>query len=177
MEQHVETDRVLLVPPSMDLVDEVCNAIIESQNELSEFLPWVKGAIAEPEQNMKDAIANFESFSDELRYFISDKESKNIVGAIGLIIRDKEVPFFEIGYWIKTSETGKGFISEALSALENHAFSNLKARRIEIRAAETNLKSRSVAERAGYKLDGTFHNDKCLPSGELSNTVVYSKCQ
>ena len=172
----MESDRVVLLPPSMDLIDKVHEAILESQNELSVYLPWVQGALADPEKNMKDAIEKYESFQSELRHFIFDKHSGQVVGAAGLMIIDKDVPFFEIGYWVRTSYAGKGYISESVKLLENHAFHKLDAKRIEIRAAEQNSKSRTVAERLGYQLDATFMNDHRLPSGELSNTVVYSKC-
>ena len=49
------------------------------------------------------------------------------------------------------------------------------ANRIEITAASTNQNSRSVAERCVYQLDGTLANARRLPSGELSDTVIYSK--
>ncbi|RLV61761.1 N-acetyltransferase [Parashewanella curva] len=173
----METERISLIPPSMDLVEDVHAAIVESQKELSEFSPWVQNVIAEPESSMHEAIANFHSLSNELRYFIADKQSKKIIGAVGLTIRDKSVPFFEIGYWLRTSETGKELMTEAVFALENHAFTNLKARRLEIRTAETNLKSRSVAERCNYQFEDVLNDDTCSPSGERSNTVVYRKCK
>ncbi|NOH86014.1 GNAT family N-acetyltransferase [Vibrio sp. 03-59-1] len=173
----MESNRIKLVPPSMELAPQMLAAIQESQEELSVFLPWVPYALTTEDsvKNTQDAIVNFEQFEGELRFSIIDKESDILVGAIGLIIRDKTVPYFEIGYWLRTAYVGKGFITEAVKLIEVYAFSELKANRVEIRAADINYKSRSVAERCGYILEGIFMSDRLLPSGELSNTAVYGK--
>ncbi|MCF7482997.1 GNAT family N-acetyltransferase [Vibrio sp. J1-1] len=173
----METERLKLRPPSMKLQPLMLEAIKESESELSEYLPWVPYALTEEEsiENTKLAMSNFDNFEGELRYSLLEKHSGRFVGAIGLIIRDKGVPFFEIGYWLRSSCAGFGFMTEAVQAVEEYAFRDLKANRVEIKAAEGNSKSRRVAERCGYKLEGTLHNDRRLPSGQLSNTVVYAK--
>ncbi|MCW8330145.1 GNAT family N-acetyltransferase [Photobacterium sp. SDRW27] len=173
----MENSRIKLVPPSMERAPSMLEAIIESEVELRQYLPWVDSSLTEADSisNTEKAIENFESFTGELRYSIIRKSDDHFLGAIGLMIRDKAVPFFEIGYWIRTSETGKGYVSEAVSLIEEYAFNECKARRIEITAASTNFKSRSVAERCGYQLDTVFANAHRLPSGELSDTAVYSK--
>ncbi|MGF1763226.1 GNAT family N-acetyltransferase [Aliivibrio kagoshimensis] len=173
----METERLKLVPPSMDLQPQLLEAIVESQSELSVYLPWVPYALTEEEsiEEMKRAINNFENFEGELRHLIIEKCSGRLVGAIGLIIRDKSVPFFEIGYWLRSSCVGLGYMTEALNRLEEKAFVELKANRVEIKAAEENIKSWSIAKRCGYAFEGTLRNDRRLPSGELNNTVVYAK--
>lgn len=173
----MENERIKLVPPSMDLAPKMLEAIRESKEELSVFLPWVPYALNEEDslKNMREAIANYECFEGELRLPIIEKASGRLIGAIGLIIRDKSVPYFEIGYWLRTSEVGKGYITEAVTLLESYVFNELKANRVEIRAADINDKSRAVAKRCGYTLEATLVNERRLPSGELSNTVVYSK--
>ncbi|WP_076415358.1 GNAT family N-acetyltransferase [Shewanella sp. UCD-KL12] len=173
----MQTERLKLMPPSMDLQPLMLEAIRESKSELSVYLPWVPYALTEAEsiENTKQAMSNFKNFEGELRYSIVEKHSDRLIGAIGLIIRDKSIPFFEIGYWLRSSFVGSGFIVEAVKALENYAFLKLKANRLEIKAAEENLKSRAVAERCGYQFEGMLRNDRRLPSGELSNTAIYAK--
>lgn len=173
----MENSRIKLVPPSLERSQSMLEAIVESELELRQFLPWVDYALTESDSisNTKDAIDNFESFTGELRYSIIRKSDGYFLGAVGLIIRDKSVPFFEIGYWLRSSETGKGYITEAVALLESYAFNECAAKRIEITAASANKNSRAVAERCGYQLDGILSNARRLPSGELSDTVIYSK--
>ena len=173
----METDRLKLLPPSLVHQPLMLEAIIESQEELAVYLPWVPHALTEAEsiEQTKKAINNFENFEGELRYSIVEKSTGHFLGAIGLIILDKSVPSFEIGYWLRSSSVGYGFISEALRSIELYAFNELNANRLEIKAAENNWKSRMVAERSGYVLEGVLRNARRLPSGDLSGTAVYSK--
>lgn len=173
----METERLNLVSPSMELHPQILKALRESRDELGEFLPWVPFSLTEEEsiENTKQAISNFEKFEGELRYSLMDKNSGKLVGVIGLVIRDKEVPYFEIGYWLRSSFVGFGYMSEAVRALEIYAFTELHAHRVEIRTAEENLKSRAVAERCGYFHEATLCNTRRLPSGELTSTLVYVK--
>jgi RimJ/RimL family protein N-acetyltransferase len=173
----MESSRLKLHPPSMKHQPLMLAAIQESQAELGEFLPWVRFSLTEEESinNAEKAISNFKKFEGELRYSILDKTSGNFIGAIGLIIRDKEIPTFEIGYWLRSSYVGQGYITEAVKLVEEYAFNELKAKRVEIRASDRNVKSYSVAERCGYQYEGKLHNHRMLPNGEIGHTVVYAK--
>jgi len=159
----------------MQLVAKTRCAIEESEAELSQYLAWVASSLAEPEQNMQTAIENFKALENEIRFHILDKASSKVVGTTSLLVRDVEVPFYEIGYWVRTSCAGNGYIAEAVSLVEQYAFTDLGAKRVEIRAAACNVKSRAVAERAGYLFEAELVNERRLPSGELVNTVVYAK--
>lgn len=176
-EMSMESHRLKLLPPSMALQPQMRQAIQESQQELGVYLPWVPYALTEEEsiEHTQQAMDNFANFEGELRFSIIEKETDTLVGAIGLIIRDKSVPFYEIGYWLRNQSVGRGYVTEAVGLVERYAFEELKARRVEIKAAEGNQKSRAVAERCGYRLEATLRNERRLPSGELSNTVVYAK--
>ena len=120
----MENSRIKLVPPSMEHAHLMLEAIVESEQELRQYLPWVDHTLTESDSisNTQEAIENFENFTGELRYSIIRKSDSHFLGAVGLLIRDKSVPFFEIGYWLRTSETGKGYMSEAVALLDSYAF-------------------------------------------------------
>lgn len=121
--------------------------------------------------NADQAMVNFENFEGELRFSIFEKESNIVIGAIGLIIVDKDIPYFETGYWLRTSSVGNGYITEAVKLVEEYAFKELKAKRVEIKTSDKNVKSYSAAERSGYLYEGKLINHRKLPSGEIGNTV------
>ncbi|MFM2485714.1 GNAT family N-acetyltransferase [Celerinatantimonas yamalensis] len=173
----MESNRLNFAAPSLAHQPLMLAAIRESQTDLAQFLPWVASALSEEESvnSTQQAIENFNNFEGELRFSLFDKASGHFVGAIGLILRNKDIPYFEIGYWLKSSCVGMGYMTEAVKTLEDYAFNDLNAKRVEIKAAEGNLKSRAVAERCGYEFEGKHCNDRILPSGELSSTVVYAK--
>jgi RimJ/RimL family protein N-acetyltransferase len=173
----LESPRIRLVPLSLDLVTEIWEAFEESRRELSVFLSWpvLLQSREDVQKHIEKAIHDFETFEEELRFAILDQASHRFVGMIGLIIREKSVPFFEIGYWLRTSAAGKGYMTEAVHLLEGYAFGALKANRVEIRAAHANHKSCAVAKRCGYVWEAELANSRRLPSGELANTVIYRK--
>lgn len=173
----MESDRIKLVAPSMEYQPLMLEAIQESQEELGQFLPWVPYALTEETsiKNTQQSIENFKNFEDELRYLIFDKALDHFIGVISLRIRDKAIPFFEIGYWLRSSCVGSGYMTEAVKLIEQYAFNDLNAKRLEIQTAEANLKSRAIAERCGYQYEGTLLNDRILPSGEVASSAFYAK--
>jgi RimJ/RimL family protein N-acetyltransferase len=87
---------------------------------------------------------------------------------------DWAVPRFEIGYWVRRSCKGKGYVTEAVQALVQLAFKKLGAERVEIHCSHLNEPSQRVAERCGFALEGRLRNHKREPDGELRDTLVYA---
>jgi RimJ/RimL family protein N-acetyltransferase len=87
---------------------------------------------------------------------------------------DWSIPKFEIGYWCRQKYTGKGYITESVRGLTVFAFKILEAKRVEIRCDQRNMRSRKVAERLGYRLEGTLRNNRLAVDNRLENTCVYS---
>ncbi len=65
-------------------------------------------------------------------------------------LRVDEAPELEVGYWCRTSLAGRGYTSEAVAVVVEHAFDQLGARAIRLRVSEHNLASRRIAERLGF---------------------------
>ncbi len=173
----IESERLFFAKPAMEHQPLMFVALKRSRNELKEFLPWAAHEQTEQEsvENCEQAIENFNNFEKELRFTILSKETNEFVGVIGLIIRDKSIPFFEIGYWLDSEETGKGYVTEAVKRIEQYAFEELNAKRLEIKVAVDNLKSIAVAERCGYPFEGKLVNNRILPNGQISSTVIFAK--
>jgi RimJ/RimL family protein N-acetyltransferase len=88
---------------------------------------------------------------------------------------DWKVPKFEIGYWLRTPYCGKGLMTEAVNAVTAFAMQTLQAARVEVRCDAKNDRSRRVAERAGFQLEGILRNDERDHRGETRSTCVFSK--
>ena len=173
----MKNERIVLASPSIEQAEKILEAVLESKNELSKFMPWIPHAltIEDTVSNTERAISNYFNFENELRFVIMENSSERLLGIISLIISDKSVPYFEIGYWLRTIETGNGYVTDAVKLLESYAFNELKAKRVAIKTAKSNLKSQAVAERSGYELEAVLANARRLPSGELDSTFIYSK--
>lgn len=174
---QIETERLILRAPHKVGDGEIVNqAIIDSLYELK---PWLLFAqelptVEETEINLREAYINFlkrESF----RFLIFDKDTNDFIGVTSFDNIYWDIPKSEIGYWINTSYSGKGYMTEAVKELVDYGLDSLNFRRIEIRCESTNYKSRAIPERLGFVLEGTLRNeDLSADRRELTDTCVYS---
>src|SRR5439155_19931986 len=87
---------------------------------------------------------------------------------------DWELGRLEIGYWVRATEEGRGYVGGAVRLVTRCAFESLGARRVEIRCDEHNARSRLVAERQGFVREASLRNDRRNEAGELRNTLVFA---
>jgi RimJ/RimL family protein N-acetyltransferase len=98
-----------------------------------------------------------------------------LVGSVGLHRTDWAVPRTEVGYWLRSTATGRGYATEGVLALTQWALADLGATRVELVTDERNAASRAVAERCGFVLEGTHRNVMHGPQGGLRHSCVYAR--
>jgi len=175
----IETSRLLLRNFRLEDAPALHTALVESIGELRKhlwFLPWVaeEPTIQSAEVRCRKAEANFILRAD-LPYLAFEKATGRLVASVGLHRTEWDLPKTEVGYWVRSTETGKGFASEGVVALTAWALNELGAKRVELVADENNMGSRAVAERCGFQLEGVLHNVMRAPDGGLRNSCIYAK--
>lgn len=171
------TERLQIRMPKPGDGKAVYQAIQASAEDLKPWMPFAHAVQSEEdlEINIRQAHIQFLSRED-LRLHLFDKESGGFIASSGLHRINWDIPKFEIGYWIDSRFSGKGYITEAVIAISAFAFNELKAKRVEIRCDKNNLRSRAVAERAGFSLEGILKNDALSADGrELRDTCIYAR--
>ena len=171
------TERLLIRKPLPGDGKAVYQAMQASLTELKAWMPWAhrEQTVEDVEVNMRDAHAKFLT-RDDLRLHIFNRETGEFIGSSGLHRINWMIPKFEIGYWIDSRYSGKGYIIEATEAITKFAFTELKANRVEIRCDSKNIKSRAIPERLGFTLEGILQNDGLSADGkELRDTCIYAK--
>ena len=63
-----------------------------------------------------------------------------------------------LGYWLDRDHTGQGLMTNAVRLFIEYAFEALDLHRIEIRVATQNARSRLLAERLGFTLEGVLRD-------------------
>lgn len=61
-----------------------------------------------------------------------------------------------LGYWVGKDFEGRGIATRSVRAVTDLLFRQREIQRVELRAQPTNRRSRAVAERCGFKLEGTL---------------------
>jgi RimJ/RimL family protein N-acetyltransferase len=102
-----------------------------------------------------------------------DRAAGKIVGSIGLFHADWEVRSAEIGYGIRGDERGKGYASEALGAVARWALTEGGIQRAWLTANTDNVASVRVAEKAGFRREGTLRR-AALEDDGLHDLAVFS---
>jgi ribosomal-protein-serine acetyltransferase len=171
-----ESERLTIRCPRPGDGAQLRAAAVESQPELREWMPWAKeiGSEEHFESLMREAQANWIKRED-LWLLLFLKGTNEFVGGSGLHNIAWDVPKFEIGYWLRTSMTGRGFMTEAVNRITAFAFEALGAERVEIWMNDRNKRSWRVAERCGFHLDGIFRKDSRDLDGNLRDSRMYSK--
>jgi RimJ/RimL family protein N-acetyltransferase len=174
--ESFETERLFIRSPLPGDGPELHGALRESIDELAAWMGWPKEhrTVDDSEASARRARVAFLARS-EMRLHLYLKETDELVGIAGLQTIDWDVPKFEIGYWCRTGFTGRGYITEAVKAITSLAFDALGARRVEIRCDPKNLKSAKVAERAGFTLEATLHNNEIGTDGIVRDTLIYAQ--
>ena len=151
-------------------------AITESLAQLAPWLCWVTPAPT-PEDSEDSCCRAHERFlrNEDLMAFFFLKDGGTLVGGSGLHDADWDLRHFEVGYWGRSSFSGKGLITEGVRALADHALESLAASRVFLTTDTLNVASWKLAERAGFELEGILRNERWNLSGGLRDTRVYSR--
>lgn len=158
----VQTPRLTLRQWTPKDVDHLAAAISAS---LPELLPWMPWAAYEPVP-VADRLQLIEQWrgdqqsegSSVLGVFAGD----DVVGGAGLHNRIGPTAL-EIGYWLVTSQTGKGYASELARALTTEAFKQEGIETVEIRCDRANIRSAAVPRRLGFELVEEVREDITAP--------------
>jgi RimJ/RimL family protein N-acetyltransferase len=141
----LETERLVLRAPRLG--DAKTVAALANDRQIAENT----ARIPHPYRlaDAKDWIAGANKNADEQHYVITLANGA-LIGACGLETRDGP----SIGYWLGQAYWGKGYATEALHALIDHAFGDLDHEALQASARVTNPASRRVLEKCGFQWTG-----------------------
>jgi ribosomal-protein-serine acetyltransferase len=176
----ITTPRLILRPPQVGDGMVTNEAILESFEVLSQFMPWAKEkpSAEESEEFVRQAAANWILKNNDEPYlplFMFDKNTNYFIGGTGYHHFDWAVPCIETGYWIRNSCAGQGFMTEAINAITQYAFKQLGIKRIGVTCDVGNLRSKKIPERLGYQLEAVIKANRVNVTGEVSDTLVFAR--
>jgi ribosomal-protein-serine acetyltransferase len=173
--EALQGERVVVRPYRESDAQALFEAMTESRDHLRPWLPFADEhqTVDESRHWIIQQVANW-ILRDDLVLSIWEKASSHYLGGTGLHPHDWEIGYFEIGYWIRASAEGYGYVTEAVRLLTDYALDTLKANRIEIRCDELNTRSAAIPKHLGYVLEGRLRNHMAASDGRLRTTLVFS---
>jgi RimJ/RimL family protein N-acetyltransferase len=171
-----ESERLIIRIPRPGDGAVINEATLESLDNLRPWMTWADPVptVEDTETVVRTAAANFIHRSDFM-LLLFRKSDGLFVGGSGLHRIDWSVPCFEIGYWVRASLEGQGYVTEAVNRITSFTFDVLGAQRIEIRCDARNTRSAAVAQRAGYTQEARLRHQSRDVYGELCDTLIFAK--
>jgi RimJ/RimL family protein N-acetyltransferase len=171
---HLETERLIIRSPVPEDASRINAAIRASLGDLRPWMPWARQAptIAQTTENLQQAIASTAADQDfRLLLFLRSGE---LVGSSGIHQIDWRIPRGEVGYWADSAHAGRGLISEAVTAIIDHAHRVMGLRRIEVIVSDRNRRSWRIPERIGLTLEGVLRCHRVNQDGARDHTRIYA---
>ena len=116
---------------------------------------------------------SWEHDGDAVRFAVSPRGSRELVGEIVLTLADAGSAQVEIGWVVHPDHAGKGYASEAARAALEFAFAALGAHRVFGRLDALNVSSAKVCERIGMRLEATLRESH-FQLGEWRDELIYA---
>jgi ribosomal-protein-serine acetyltransferase len=133
----------------------------DNRPHLRRYLPWVDGT-----RTVQDSAAFIQSALDQFARGIALHVAIYAEGQLAGLCGTHAIQWAhrrtELGYWLGEKFQGRGLMTRAVRALGTYCFRSLELHRLEIRAAVDNKRSRSVAERLGFRLEGVSRQTEWL---------------
>jgi RimJ/RimL family protein N-acetyltransferase len=143
----LETERLKLRAPRLEDADQV--AMLANDRRIAENTARIPHPYALADAESFLAAAN--RSEDETTLLIT-LPNGDVIGACGLELREGPAP--ELGYWLGVPHWGRGYATEAVRALIDHAFAELGHDALQAGARVTNPGSRRVLEKCGFQWTG-----------------------
>jgi RimJ/RimL family protein N-acetyltransferase len=173
--QSLRSRRITLRPYTLDDAAALYDALQETRDNVRPWLgSWDQYQTVD---DVRDLIVRAQArwlLREELTLGIFLTDGGRFIGNILMCRIDWELGRFEIGYWVRATEEGRGYVGEAVRLVTRCAFESLNARRLEIRCDEHNARSRLLAARQGFVREALLRNDRLNEAGELRNTLVFA---
>jgi len=150
------------------------DAVTTSLAELRPWMPWAQAAptVADYSTLLTQGDLRFET-GEEWQFVLVEPGSDHVVGATGLHPRIGPGRI-EVGYWVRTDATHRGYATRAARALTTAAFAHLSdIDVVEIRMDPRNHRSAAVPPRLGFVLEGEIDQDIDAP-GQSGRLLVWA---
>ena len=153
--------------------EEVYELVDSNRTHLKEWLGWVDNIKSADDYRQTIIPIWLKQFADHNGFNAGIFLNGKLVGMISFHFINWKTKYTSIGYYLAKETEGKGVITSCIKALINFAFKELVLNKVEIQCAESNIKSRKIPERLGFKQEGISRDAERI-NDHYNDVVTYS---
>jgi RimJ/RimL family protein N-acetyltransferase len=174
MRTELSNDVVKIRRYCADDIPLLFEAARESTNEMFAWVSWCHpNYTAEESQSFIASVETAWNQKTGFGFAVFDVRSRLFLGGVGLNQVNRKNNFANLGYWVRSSQSGRGVATAATLLAAEFGFEDLRLNRIEILTAIGNVASQRVAEKSGAKKEGILRN-RLLLHNFPQDAVMYS---
>lgn len=162
-------DGVLLRPIRRDDADALHAAIGENREHIGRWLPFADQPFERTDAHVERAVAVAAAGRGLTRVLVDDGR---IVGAMSFVDISAEHGSTQLGYWVTKDAEGRGLVMRAAAEFVEDAFGPWGFRRVEIRVAAGNDRSRAIPRRLGFRAEALLRDGHTV-GGATHDEVIY----
>ena len=173
--EELRGERVIVRPYCVEDAEALREAVEESRDHLRPWLPFADEhqSVEETRDFIIRTSANW-LLRENFTLGIWQKTTGTFLGGSGFHVRDWDLHYFEIGYWLRQSAEGNGYMAEAVRLITDYLFEQFGAQRVEIRCDALNQRSAAVARGLGFLQEAHMRNMRRAADGSLRDFLVFS---
>lgn len=173
---EIDTERLVLRPPQQRDFELWAKLRRDSRAFLAPWEPsWSRDHLGP--RSFRNRVTWSERVirsGEGLPLFLVERGRGQLVGGITLSnIRRQPAQAATLGYWVGEAFARQGYMTEALSALREHAFAAMDLSRLEAACLPENAASRRLLERCQFKYEGVAQAYLQI-NGRWRNHVLYA---
>lgn len=107
------------------------------------------------------------------RYGLISRETRSLIGCIGIETVSRKHLWTEIGYWLRKDHWGRGLMKEAVSLCLELCFIDLGLKRVQAHVMTPNEVSAHLLERLGFSREGTLRS-RIRRDGDYLDLHIFS---
>ncbi len=166
--------RITIRPCRLSDAVAICEAVQESMQAMLKWAPW-----CHPDYSISDCKLWLDSRhqmrSEGIEYdFVTlNAKDNTFLGGCAIDQINRKHNFANLGYWVRTSQEGKGIATSTVKLISRFGFETLGFTRLEIVAAVQNKASQRVAEKVGAVREG-IHRNRHVVHDKIYDSAMFS---
>ncbi len=159
--------KIRLRKPAQEDAEAIVEAVQTSLAELSVWMPWARS-----DYDVESAKQWIDGAFGDLHSFLMIEADGSIVGTCGINAHDALNQRANLGYWVRSDRTGRGYATHAARTVAKFGVEN-GLQRLEIVVSTQNRASCLVAERIGAHYEGVARA-RLMLHGVAHDAHIYS---